>query len=63
MPLEYSYKVEVQRLKATEAGLLLDLAKSPTNERAKKELAKVRLTLKFFEERIKDGKDPGVRIL
>ena len=61
--LEYSYKVEVLRLRTTMKALEIDLEKCPQNERAKELLAIKKKELEWFESRIRDGGDPGVRIL
>ena len=60
--LVYSYQVEVKKLQATIKGLELDLLHNPNNERAKKKLNEARDELSWFEERIREGKDPGMRI-
>lgn len=60
--LIYSYQVEVKRLQATIKGLELDILLHPNNERAKIKLNEACNELSWFEERIREGKDPGMRI-
>jgi len=61
--LEYSYKVEVKQLETKIKKLELDLIKRPDNERAKRKLKEARDELSWFQQRIDQGLDPGVRVL
>ena len=61
--LRYSYKTELHRAKTQEAMLLLDLETCPVNERAKEKLISVRQEIKFYQDRIDAGLDPGTVIL
>jgi lipid II:glycine glycyltransferase (peptidoglycan interpeptide bridge formation enzyme) len=62
MVLVHSYNVLLKETQAKELGLLIDLEKNPNNERATKKLEEVRKQISWIQQRIKDGKDPGVRI-
>jgi len=61
--LAYSYKVELQRLRATMMALEHDLALNPENARARDKLAEMKQQATWFAERIASGDDPGPRTL
>lgn len=60
--LIHSYKVEVNKLKLIKKQLEYDLLINPNNTRAKSTLEDINKELDWFESKIKEGKDPGVRI-
>jgi len=57
-----SYQVQALDLKHKIKGLELDLLKNPDNQRARKKKEELQKELDWFEKRIREGKDPGVRI-
>lgn len=63
MVLRHSYKVELQRLRMTMKALELDLLKNPENQRAKDAINDTLKEIAWYEERIKNGEDPGVHII
>jgi len=62
MPLRYSYKVELMRLKTFELSLQKQLLEKPT-EALKRSLIRVQLDVAWYEDKIKNGKDTGCFII
>ena len=61
--LRHSYKVEAMRLRTTMKALELDLLNNPRNKRAAEQLATAQKELDWYETMIRNGKDPGMKVL
>jgi hypothetical protein len=60
--LVHSYRVELKKLQAKKISLELDLLKNPSNTRALSFLKEIEQEIEWFQTKIREGKDPGVRI-
>ena len=61
--LRHSYEVEKRKVEAVVKQLKLQLFLNPDNQRARESLKKKQKELEWFNNQIKEGKDPGVMIL
>jgi hypothetical protein len=62
--LRHSYLVQVKELKTTKLGLELDLLKYPNQkDMIEKKLLEIEQEIKWYEDRIKNGRDPGCHII
>jgi hypothetical protein len=60
--LRYSYKVEAKRVECQLNSLILDNERNPS-QRAREAIEQKRKELRWYQERIEAGKDPGAIIL
>lgn len=61
--LRFSYKVLLKEYEAKRLALLIDLERDPFNKRAIEALNKLEMQISWLKDRIKNGLDPGVRIV
>lgn len=63
MMLRYSYKTELQRLVTNKMAIEMALISSPEDEKLKTKLQEKNKEIAWFEQQIKENKDPGTLIL
>ena len=61
--LRYSYKVELKRLLTNKIALEMALLDNPLDEKLKNKLQENIKQILWFENKIKEGKDPGIIVL